>query len=84
MKEPQSELAQLTDQSMPMLAESFATVAMNWAVADTFIVVDCWVMDTEMGGVMLTLADTDFVISAMDAAVIVTVRPPGGTAVGDV
>ena len=76
---------QLTVQSTPLPAASFATVAATAAVVLTFIEEGgCWVILTEIGGRMVTVAEALFVISAIEVAVMVTLNPPAGADAGAV
>jgi hypothetical protein len=80
--------AQLTDQSTPAAAGSLATIAVTEAVrAEPTVATYRFVGKTlivtgtgEGGDVIVSVALTDFVVSASDVAVIVTVPPVGTTA----
>lgn len=88
MNEPQAPaLPQVTDQSTPALVESFETTAVTGVVAFTCIDVGGGGLKTiEIGGgtaVIVIVAEADFVASACEVAVTLTV-PPEGTAAGAV
>jgi hypothetical protein len=85
LNEPQVLLPQVTVQFTPALAGSLATVALTVAVALVCKMVGgaCVKVIVMGAGVMVTVANTVFVGSALEAAVIVTV-PPVGTRVGAV
>src|SRR5271156_4315891 len=79
---------QLIVQFTPALVRSLVTVASMLAVALTLMVLggkwpDVNTMEIAVEGVIVTVAMTDFVLSAVDVAVIVTVLPEG-TAAGAV
>jgi hypothetical protein len=82
-------LGQVTDQFTPAFVVSFVTVAsIVFTVALTSIVAggacpEVKAMEIAVEGVMVTTALTDFVLSAVDVAAIVTV-PPVGTVGGAV
>ena len=78
-------LGQLIVQFTPALVKSFVTVAATFAVALTSMVLggkwpDVNTMEIAVEGVIVTVAITDFVLSAVDVAVIVTVLPDGSVA----
>ena len=80
--------AQLTDQSTPAAAGSLATIAVSRTVravpvvsAYRFAGKTLTVTEAgEVGAVIVSVALTDFVVSASDVALIVTVSPVGATA----
>jgi hypothetical protein len=78
-------LGQLIVQFTPALVKSFVTVAATFAVALTFMLLggkwlDVNTMEVAVEGVIVTVAVTDFVLSAVEVAVMVTVLPEGTVA----
>ena len=76
--DPQLPPVHVTDQFTPRLAGSLRTVATIWAAANTFIEDggSC-VIETETGGMMVTVAVAVADGSAVEVAVRVTVAPDG-------
>jgi hypothetical protein len=79
MNEPHGALPQATLQLTPAFCGSLVTTAVKGAVELTFMLARGATIVTEIAApwVMLTVADTDFVPSATEVAVIVTVLPLG-------